>query len=309
MLVEAGIGDAYGFSREFAPADFVHANNDGATYARHPKRPHIKIGVYSDDTQMMIGLAEAMLSGKPLTSINLWTHFLHAFKRDPRPGYAGRFYDILKKVNNVDELIRKIVPNSDKSGGAMRAPPCGFLPTVNEAIDLALQQASLTHATRDGMGAAAGAAALVWACRNNCDQSYLPQYLEDMLPGFHWTVPWEGPVGHPGLDSVKAALRAVESHNSLTEVLKASVAFTGDVDTVATIALAAASVHPQVVNDLPQTLYTGLEPQGKFGLDYLMDLDSKLAAKYPVSSTSAAQPAPDPLTDEVDLFDFLTPEG
>jgi len=52
-------------------------------------------------------------------------------------------------------------------------------------------------------------------------------------------------------------------------------AFTGDVDTVAAIALAAASNSPEITHDLPQTLIDTLENQ-TYGKDYLIELDQKL---------------------------------
>jgi hypothetical protein len=61
----------------------------------------------------------------------------------------------------------------------------------------------------------------------------------------------------------------------MTEVLKRSIAFTGDVDTVATIALAAASHCNEVKKDLAPALIEGLE-NGPFGRDYIIDLDRQL---------------------------------
>lgn len=293
MLLEAAIGDAFGAGREFAPADFVVQTNDGISYAQNPKWPNLVPGKYTDDTQMTIGLAEFMLSGKAPTNINLWTCFLQAYKRDPRPGYAGKFYEILKAVNNVDELVRRIQPQSDKSGGAMRASPCGLLPTVTEAIDYAIWQASLTHASRDGLAAAAGAAALTWACRHGCDRGYLPQFLDDVYPGFAWSTPWTDRILAPGLHPIKAALASIVNHDNLTDILKATVAFTGDVDTAACIALAAASLHPTIQNNLAQPLYDKLEPTGKYGLPFLMELDAKLLAKFPLIKAPTATPPPE----------------
>jgi hypothetical protein len=54
-------------------------------------------------------------------------------------------------------------------------------------------------------------------------------------------------------------------------------AFTGDVDAVAAIALAAASCCPDYAHDLPAALVGGLE-NGPYGRDYIIDLDRKLLA-------------------------------
>lgn len=79
---------------------------------------------------------------------------------------------------------------------------------------------------------------------------------------------------------MRAALTALGSSLSLREILRAAVAFTGDVDTVATIALAAASRSPQVAQDLPPVLVTNLE-NGSYGWDYLRTLDARLLSAFP----------------------------
>lgn len=75
--------------------------------------------------------------------------------------------------------------------------------------------------------------------------------------------------------SVRAALTAVVAHHRLSELLKACIAFTGDVDTVATIGLAAASCSQEYEQDLPEPLLAGLE-QGPYGYIYLKQLDQAL---------------------------------
>ena len=74
-----------------------------------------------------------------------------------------------------------------------------------------------------------------------------------------------------------AAVTAVVQHDSLSGILKACVEFTGDTDTVATIAVAAASCSSEVEKDLPQVLIDGLE-EGTYGRDYLVQLDAQLFA-------------------------------
>jgi ADP-ribosylglycohydrolase len=77
------------------------------------------------------------------------------------------------------------------------------------------------------------------------------------------------------MDSVHAAASAVMSHGSMSELLRACVALTGDVDTVATIALAAGACSREMTQDLPVQLIQGLE-NDKFGRDFLVDLDKQL---------------------------------
>lgn len=282
MLVELALGDAYGAGFEFAAPEVVTQFNDPSLgYRPHPKGT-IRPGRYTDDTQMTLGLAEYMLDVKtPPSIIKLARCFLWAFKRDPRHGYSEAFYGILKRVKNGGELLSVLNPRSDRSGGAMRATPCGLLPTVSEAIDAAMWQASLTHGTKDGMTAAGAVAALVWACRNGCDPSYLPSFLNDVLPGYPWETPWQLPVPNQGIPVARAALTVLSCGGTMKEMLQQSVAFTGDVDTVAAVVMAAASVHPAAINDLPDELVSKLEG-GQYGMPYLRDLDEKLMLAFPV---------------------------
>ena len=82
MLLELAIGDAYGIPFEFvSAAEFPR--NDLSGYHRHPRYP-IAPGGYSDDTQMSIAVAEAVLSGEPFTKRLFAEHFVATFQRDPR---------------------------------------------------------------------------------------------------------------------------------------------------------------------------------------------------------------------------------
>ena len=75
--------------------------------------------------------------------------------------------------------------------------------------------------------------------------------------------------------SVRAAITAVMRNDSLSELLQDCIAFTGDVDTVAAIALAAASCSEEIIQDLPAHLIAGLE-NGSYGKDYIVALDTEL---------------------------------
>lgn len=63
----------------------------------------------------------------------------------------------------------------------------------------------------------------------------------------------------------------------MSALLRECVAFGGDVDTVAAIALGAASNSAEIIHDLPQHLIDTLE-NGPYGRDYIVELDRKLLA-------------------------------
>lgn len=280
MLVSMAIGDSYGAGREFIPAEAARKSNDGHTYRQHPRWPELEPGRYTDDTQMAIALSEFLLQGQR-TSLALADSFVATFRRDPRAGYAQGFHDMLLDMKDGIDFLGLIEPFSDKSGGAMRAAPCGLLTDERDVIDMAMFQASLTHATKDGMEAAGAAAMLVWLCRRGVPREELGKDIGIYFPDHPWYIPWEDPVSNKGLDAAHAAITAVESNENMSDILQHCINFTGDTDTVAAIAMAAASLHPDIAQDLHPDLYEKLE-NGTYGRGYLENLDSLLMDKFPL---------------------------
>jgi ADP-ribosyl-[dinitrogen reductase] hydrolase len=83
-----------------------------------------------------------------------------------------------------------------------------------------------------------------------------------------------------GWDCLEAAIYAIQSSNSMSSVLQTCVSYTGDVDTVATVAACAASCSREIEQDLPEKLFQQLENRG-YGRDFLKQLDIKLQEKFP----------------------------
>lgn len=274
MLLELAVGDAYGAGFEYADPQIVRDYNDLSKFIQHPHH-QIKPGCYTDDTQMSIAIAEAILSQDPWTPELLANKFVAAFKRDPREGYASRFYDFLLKVNDGAEFLTKINFTSDKSGAAMRAAPIGVLPTIEKVIEYCQIQAAITHNTPDGINAALAAALMshyfIYQLGLKKD---LGIFLESHVPG-QWSQSWQGEVKSKGWMSVRAAITAITRNDSMSEILKDCISLTGDVDTVGAIALAAASCSTEIAQDLPTHLVETLE-NDSYGRDYLIRLDEKL---------------------------------
>ena len=105
-------------------------------------------------------------------------------------------------------------------------------------------------------------------------KDWLGEFLQGQVPG-QWSAPWQGKVGPKGWMSVRAAITAVMRNERLSDLLKDCVNFTGDVDTVAAIAMAAASCSREYEQDLPQNLQFTLE-NGPFGREYIARLDQGL---------------------------------
>ena len=307
LMFHLALGDAYGAGREFAdPAD-VEANNDGKTYVENPIHPNLKPGRYTDDTQESIAVAEWLLAGSPFNQIEFADYLVKAFRRDPRPGYATNFYNLLSQCDSGADLVYNIRSKSDRAGGAMRAPVCGLLQTIDGVRDAAMFQASVTHATADGMNAAAAAALLVWACRHGQRRETLPAFLNETVGGYGWEEPWVGPVGNNGINAVRAALWAIVGDGVfMSTILKTCVANTGDVDTVAAIAMAAASMHPDIIKDLDPALGRNLEG-GRYGWRYLQSLDVRLAKAFMLGRKPVAVVIPDlpDIEGPIDILDLF----
>lgn len=286
MLLELAVGDAYGAGFEYADRDFVAAHNDLSGYVRHPRHGIIP-GHYTDDTQMSLAVAEAILSDQPWTPQMLADRFVGAFKRDPREGYAQGFYDFLRRVESGAQFLAEIRPDSDKSGAAMRAAPIGVYPTVAEVIERATVQARVTHDTPGGTHAAVAAALMAhYFLYRLGPKGELGRFLERHVPG-EWAAPWRGKVKSKGPMSVHAAATAVVEHDSMSALLRASIGYAGDVDTVAAIALAAGSCSPEIAQDLPDHLLYALE-DGPYGRTYLQGLDARLLTRVGARVTPAS---------------------
>lgn len=277
MLLELAIGDAYGAGFEYASALVLQQNNLSG-YIQHP-RHSISPGHYTDDTQMSLAIAQAIVSNEPWTPQQLASRFVEVFHRDPRQGYASRFYTFLQQTFTGDEFLANIHPLSDKSGAAMRASPIGVFASVDEVLEKAAVQAKLTHDTPAGISAAQASALMThYFLYNLGARAALGEFLDAKVPGYEWAKPWEGEVGAKGWMSVRAAVTAVTRNTSMSQILWDSINFGGDVDTVATIALAAASCSQDISQDLPKHLIDGLENEG-YGRDYICELDAKLLKK------------------------------
>lgn len=254
----------------------IRQQNNLSHYVKHP-RHDIQPGSYTDDTQMSLSIAEAIISGGPWKPAMLAQKFVEVFQRDPREGYATGFYHFLQHVRDGEQFLRDINPTSDKSGAAMRATPIGIYPTIPLVIERCTIQAALTHNTPNGINAAVAAALMThYFLYHLGPKKELGSFLEKHVYG-HWASLWTGKVKAQGWMSVQAAVTALIRSDTMRDVLKTCIQFSGDVDTVAAIALAAGSCSTEIAQDLPAHLFDELE-NSQYGRDYIRLLDTQLMA-------------------------------
>lgn len=278
MLLEGAIGDAYGMGFEYANENIKY--NDLSNYVKHPKHGLIP-GQYTDDTQMSIALAELMLSGLDWTPINIANKFVECFKRDWRDGYSRMFQAFLERIESGEQFLAEIKPDSDKSGGAMRASCIGRFGTIQEVLEKTTVQCKLTHNTTDGIAAAQASSLLShYMVHGYGHPSEAGKFINQHVGLHNWDEDYVGKVKSKGWMSARAAITAVKRNTKLSSLLIDCINFTGDVDTVATIALSAASESEYYKHDLPIKLYDTLENR-TYGKDYLQDLDGRLRKSFP----------------------------
>jgi ADP-ribosyl-[dinitrogen reductase] hydrolase len=297
MMLELGIGDAYGSCFENCEARYVEAHNDLHFVGKQPSL--VPSGRYSDDTQMSIAIAELILEdfdwANEDANERMADKFLEVFKRDERRGYTPYFFMVLLNSSNGKELLSKIDGKSNKSGAFMRSAPVGLYPDLNDVMEIAARQAMVTHDSWVGRNSAIGAAMMMhYFYYDLGDKDDLVTWLNGTYFGdlIHVEKPFEayGDTVQPwqpgkrvrvhGWDCLEAAIYAIQESQYLSEVLQTCVSYTGDVDTVATVALAAASCSREIKQDLPAKLIEQFENRG-FGRDFLMQLDEKLQEKFP----------------------------
>jgi ADP-ribosylglycohydrolase len=284
MLLELAIGDAYGAGFEYVNRQLIRQFNTLERYVKHP-RHSTRPGQYTDDTQMSLAIAEAIVSVEEWTPANLAERFVNVFKRDPREGYASSFHAFLRHISDGKAFLAEIIPTSDKSGAAMRAVPIGIFPSIEEVKQKATIQSAITHNTPDGINAGIAAALMAhYFIYELGEKQRLGEFIEQHVDG-EWADPWSGQVGSKGWMSVKAAITAVHQNDRLSDMLRACIDFSGDVDTVATIALGTASNSKEVEKDLPEHLIYSLE-NGKYGRDYITQLDAQLMSLVKPSASN-----------------------
>ena len=266
LLLSIAVGDAYGAGFEFETPEVVERENDGKHYR---KRAGFTPGHYTDDTQMTLAIWEAVRLGEPWTPRYLADRFVSVYHRDPRPGYARGFEGVLKECKNGTELLEKLKPESDRNGAAMRSVPLGLLPCITKVKAYAKIQAAITHNTPGGIASSQAVGLMAHIGLKRLGKlSELAAFLEKHVPDTPWSEPWKGEVPLHGIATVRAALTALLACRKQSELLRTAVAFTGDTDSVAAIALGCSACFTEYQQDLPSMLIRGLE-NGSYGRDYL----------------------------------------
>jgi len=161
------VGDALGMPWEGASSESIPDQLEMRDERLGP-------GTYTDDTQMMIGLAESLLRQDVVDEGDLAETFLSLY--DPRRGYGEgttRVFDLWRRGVGVDEAAGRVFEGHGSlgNGAAMRVAPVAVR-FFDDSVLLATQarrSARVTHAHRVGIDGAAVQAAAIAAALDGDD--------------------------------------------------------------------------------------------------------------------------------------------
>ena len=146
---------------------------------------------YTDDTHMMIGVAESLIACRGFDGQHMARTFTHNFEREPWRGYGPgppRVFRLIKSGKPWDKASELIYPGgSFGNGAAMRIAPVGLLyfDDPNLLREVAYLSSQITHAHPLGKeGAALQAYAVALATRSELSSPINLDAFLEQLKGF-----------------------------------------------------------------------------------------------------------------------------
>jgi poly(ADP-ribose) glycohydrolase ARH3 len=303
-LMGTFVGDALGAPFEGRPSAYVASNWNGARSMIESRRG---CGAYTDDTQMMIGVAESLAACGGFDGADMARCFVDNY--EPHRGYGGGARLVLSALAQGcpwDRAATIVFPDgSFGNGAAMRVAPVGvfYHHDLTQLRKAAEDSASITHAHPLGKeGAALQACAVALAIRARAG-SVDPLKLLDELQAF--VRPERDPfpaklltIGEllqsaPSVDevvsllgndvssmtAVPAAIYAfLYRPDSFQEAVTYAILLGGDTDTIGAMAGAIAGAY-HGTRGIPGEWLDPLENTGK-GRDYVLRLASGLYERH-----------------------------
>lgn len=302
MILDIAIGDSYGRAFEFNSKEFIKQFNTGLDYVLRPDEESELMGVYTDDTQMSLALAEHLIDDNVDWSLdNLAERFVKTYIRDPHPGYSKRIVGAIEESAKYKKQVGRRFFNAcqlpvivDSNGSIMRSVPLGILPTEGHVIRAAQIQSLITHcspAASMGSQLIALTAHYFYYRKHMGDYSpttYL-QYLEEHNMFEYYmicenafeeyysknkTIPCDANI------TVGAVINTLFISKSTKDILINAIGLSGDVDSIAAITLGIASLKDNVIVNYSRELINNLE-NNDYGKDYLINIDKEILKKYP----------------------------
>lgn len=274
MLLDMAVGDAYGVAFEFANITNDRPNTVDRYY-RHYKYQDLGDGKYTDDTQRAIANAEVVLSGDYLNANAYAEAYVRVYKRDPRSGYSSRYGKFLASMSTGEEFLTSISRTAISNGSLMGVAPLGYIKDPNHVALAASIQAMVTHSHRTVPYAQTIALAAHYFIYGHGDISDLIPWVNQFTSETLYWYPVTARVSMDADITASAIIHAIRNHGNMHDMLKWCVDIGGDTDSVASGAMALASLCDEIENNLDPALYDGLE-NGPYGKEFLKQMDQAL---------------------------------
>lgn len=287
------VGDALGSHYEGQTAEWLGSRYHSArALIDHPEKPW----PYTDDTQMMIGVCEALIQDNEIVESTLCDKFVANYDAYRGYGYGARIVlQAMKEGHDYNELARTVFEGgSFGNGAAMRVAPVGLLfhREQERLAAEAAKSATPTHVHPLGIEGARLLAAAVAHCvaRENFDRTELFELLlaSARSPEFHERLSLAANPdieiarlgnGIAALDSVVTAIACFASApNSFEHVVTSAIFLGGDTDTIAAMAGAVSGAFVGRAG-IPEDLIAAVEDHHK-GVTYVAELSQKLHAAF-----------------------------
>lgn len=295
-LLGLAVGDALGSRYEGLPDWYLlDSVGSGADIVLHPKGDTLH---YTDDTQMMIGVAETLIAHGEIVEETLCREF--ATNYDPRRGYGQGARQILGAMadgGDWREIARTIFPGGSLgNGAAMRVAPVGllFCDDLDQVMEQAKRSALPTHHHPLGIeGAQLLAVAVALAARTTTFKK--AAFYEELLnrcqsEEFAWHLRTASTMARH--HSISVLGNSLEAHRSVVTamacftrspksydgVIGKAISLGNDTDTLAAMG-GAISGALLGFNAIPSHLLDKLEDQ-KQGRRYLISLAEQLYERY-----------------------------
>lgn len=144
---------------------------------------------YTDDTAMMIGLAESLIECKGFKAEHMANRFMENFEREPWRGYAWgppRIFRMIRSGRKWNEMLdREIYPGgSYGNGAAMRIAPVGLFCRDDPKMlrEVAYQSSKITHSHEWAIeGAALEACAVAMAVNLKAENFNKYEFLKELM--------------------------------------------------------------------------------------------------------------------------------
>jgi poly(ADP-ribose) glycohydrolase ARH3 len=254
---------------------------------------------YTDDTHMMIGIAESLIKSRGFNGEDMAVTFARNYELEPWRGYGPgppNIFRMLRAGIAWDEVAERLYRGgSYGNGSAMRIAPVGILyhDDLEQLIKIAHKSSQITHAHRLGKeGAALQAGAIALAAGLKPGKGFdshdflakLAAFVEDrvykdklgLIEEFldshdRYRVVVELGNGIEAFNSVPAAIYSfLSSPDSFARAVTGAISLGGDTDTIGAMTGAIAGAYLGV-DAIPLTWRDRLENR-----DYITELGEKL---------------------------------